>query len=416
MTVTALNSWTDTDLQAIREQLGRILKSGPFAQSRRRKRFLEYIVSETLAGRSERLKGYTIAVEAFNSPETFDPSVDPFVRIEAARLRDRLREYYAVEGQDDAIRIDLPKGSYVPLIKFRGTTPHESASAKATVSNTEANDTPLCSISARPSIAVLPFINMSARRADDYLSDAITENIITALSRFREFAVVASYSVFSYKGTGVRIPEIARDLGVRFILEGSVQKSKERVRVTAQLIDGSTGVHLWAERFDRAYVDLLAVLDEVTEQIVGRLGSPYTGRLGRAWRGQADSGTPRRLQAYDHLLAGLDVFDDYVPGCMAKARECLFRAIDLDPSFGKAYAKIAFSYILDVWFGWTDNESQSLAEAHKYATLAVSRDDDESWGHWAIGAYNILVGQHDRAIASYRRAMDPQSERPRSYG
>jgi hypothetical protein len=119
VTVIALNCWSESDQTAIREQLDRILKSGPFLQSRRRQRFLEYIVNETLAGRGERLKGYNVALEVFDRPETFDANVDPVVRIEAARLRDKLREYYDAEGQNDPIRIDLPKGSYTPEIEFR---------------------------------------------------------------------------------------------------------------------------------------------------------------------------------------------------------------------------------------------------------------------------------------------------------
>lgn len=246
---------------------------------------------------------------------------------------------------------------------------------------------------------------MSAKRADDYLSDAITENIITALSRFRDLAVTASHSVFAYKSKRRTLPEIARELGVRFVLEGSVQKSNERVSITAQLIDGHTGAHVWAERFDRSYGDLLAVLDEVTEHIVARLGSPYCGRVGKAWRGQADSSPPRMLRAYDHFLAGLDIFDDWAPGCMHKAREHFFRAIELDQAYGKAYAKIAFSHTVDAWLGWSEDAVQSLAEAGKYATLAITRDDDEAWGHWAHGYYSLFVGRHDCAIAEYRRAL-----------
>ena len=119
MTAISLNGWSESDQKAIREQLVRILQSRPFHQSDRRQRFLEYLVNETLAGRSDRLKGYNIALEVFDRPETFDPIVDPLVRVEAARLRDRLREYYEGDGQNDPIRIDLPKGSYTPHIEFR---------------------------------------------------------------------------------------------------------------------------------------------------------------------------------------------------------------------------------------------------------------------------------------------------------
>ncbi len=407
---TGAHVWNEDELRAIRLQVDRILASEAFAKSRRRRTFLSYIVDETLAGRGERLKGYTVGIEVFDREASFDASVDPVVRIEASRLRDKLRAYYAREGAHDPIRIDLPKGSYAPLIEFREAVALEPALANETHSGvvTEATRVPsaMTPISARPSIAVLPFINMSANRADDYLSDAITENVITALSRFRDLAVAASHSVFSYKSKGGQIPEIARELGVRFVLEGSVQKSKERVTITAQLIDGGTGAHFWAERFDRSFGDLLAVLDEVTENIVGRLGSPYCGRVGKAWRGQTDTAPPDRLRAYDHFLAGLDIFDDWAPGCMPKARAHFLRAIELDPAFGKAYAKIAFSHTIDAWLGWSEDAAHSLAEAQKFATLAITRDDDEAWGHWAIGYNSLFIGQHERAIAGYRRALE----------
>ena len=119
MTAISLNRWSESDQKAIREQMDRIINSGPFHQSHRRQRFLEYLVNETLAGRGERLKGYNIALEVFDRPETFDPTVHPLVRIEAARLREKLREYYDAEGQSDPIRIDLPKGTYTPQIEFR---------------------------------------------------------------------------------------------------------------------------------------------------------------------------------------------------------------------------------------------------------------------------------------------------------
>ena len=223
MTAISLSCWSESDQKAIREQLIRILNSGPFHQSQRRQRFLEYLVNETLAGRGERLKAYNVALEVFDRPETFDPAIDPLVRIEAARLRDKLREYYGTDGQGDPIHIELPKGTYTPQIEFRHEEPSPPVDALP--------------LQDKPSIAVLPFTNMSGDPDQEYFSDGITEDIITELSRFHEFTVIARNSSFRYKGQSPKIEEVGRQLGVQYIIEGSVRRIGDRVRVSAQLIE-----------------------------------------------------------------------------------------------------------------------------------------------------------------------------------
>lgn len=399
MTAVPLDFRSESDQKAVREQLARILRSAPFVQSERRQRFLEYLVNETLAGRGDRLKGYSVALEVFGRPETFDPVVDPIVRIEAARLRDRLREYYEPNGQNDPVRIDLPKGTYTPHIELR-----QQATPDPGPDRTDAP--PAEPVDKRPSLAVLPFVNMSADRTHDYLSDGITENIITGLSRFRDLSVIASYSTFAYKGKALNIQDVAKELGVRFLLEGSVQKSGDRIRITAQLIDGGTGVHLWAEHFDRGLEDITTVLDEVTEIIVARLAATYGGRLGKAWRRRPERNSPQNFHAYDHFQRGIDVFASFAPGSTDRARECFHKAVEIDPAYGKAYAKIAWAHLVDVWLEWSDDTAHSMAETLKYATLAIAHDDDEAWGHWALAGYHMFSGQHDRAIAAYQRALE----------
>ena len=260
MTVIAVNGWSESAQKAIREQLDRILNSGVFHQSRRRQRFLEYIVNETLAGRGERLKGYNIALAVFDRSETFDPNVDPIVRMEAARLRDRLREYYESAGQHDPIRIDLPKGAYKPQIEFR----HKDASRIAREKLPEASSTV-------PSVAVLPFDDLSADQNLGYLGDGVSEDIITALSRFPDLVVVARTSSFAFKGKAVDIRQVGKKLGVGYVVEGSVRKDGDRLRIVAQLIDTKKGEHVWSERFDRSGTDPWALQDEVTGMIVSAL-------------------------------------------------------------------------------------------------------------------------------------------------
>ena len=258
----------------------------------------------------------------------------------------------------------------------------------------------------KPSIAVLPFVNMSGDHAHDYLSDGITENIITGLSRFRDLSVIASYSAFSYKGKALRIQDVASELGVRFVLQGSVQKSSTRVTITARLIDGLTGAHLWAERFDRGVEDIATVLDDLTEIIVTGLATAYGGRLGKAWRGRAERTSPQNFQAYDYFQRGIDAFNLFTKGCTATAIQWFEKATERDPSYGKPYAKIAWAHLVDVWLGWSEDTSFSMAEALKFATAAIQHDDDEAWGYWAMAGYHMFSGQHDRAITAYQRALE----------
>src|SRR5262245_35972301 len=239
MTVIATSSWSESDQKAIREQLYRILSSGLFLQTRRRQRFLEYLVNETLAGRSERLKGYTIALEVFSRPTTFDPVVDPLVRVEAARLREKLNQYYEADGRSDPIRIALPKGTYTPHIEFR-----QSPTAERGLNRQG------------PVIAVLPFVNLSGDPKQEYFSDGLTEDIMTELSRSRDLQLLARNTTFQYKGRAVDVAKLGRELGARYVLEGSVRRTDDRLRVTAQLSDTETGTHVWADRFDRKLVDV----------------------------------------------------------------------------------------------------------------------------------------------------------------
>jgi adenylate cyclase len=262
------------------------------------------------------------------------------------------------------------------------------------------------SLAGKPSIAVLPFVNMSGDHAHDYLSDGITENIITGLSRFRDLSVIASQSTFAYKGKPLKIQDVASELRVRFVLEGSVQKSSTRVTITAQLIDGLTGTHLWSERFDRGVEDIATVLDDLTEIIVARLASTYGGRLGKAWRGREERTSPRNFQAYDYFQQGVDTFNLFTKGCTAAAIQWFEKAIEHDPSYGKPYAKIAWAHLVDVWLGWSEDTSFSMAEALKFATAAIQHDDDEAWGYWAMAGYHMFGGHHDRAISAYERALE----------
>ena len=299
-----------------------------------------------------------------------------------------------VEVEFDDVGVQSLKNITEPVRTYRvtGMAPISPAVTKATAD--------------KPSIALLPFVNMSGDPAQDFFADGVTENIITGLSRFRDLFVIASNSTFAYKGKAARIQDVSRELGVHYVLEGSVQRSSDRIRITAQLIDGETGRHLWAERYDRDLADIFAVQDEVTEMIIGTLATGYGGRLRKAWQGRMVRTGPRNFHAYDHFQRGIDLFNRFTREDVERARECFREAIDLDPAYGRAFAKISWAHMCDVWMGWSENPAYSMTKALEFANLAVERDDDEPWGHWALAGYHLFCQQHDRAIAAYRKALE----------
>ena len=320
--------WSVSDRKAIREQLVRILRSGPFQKSSRKQRFLEYIVNETLAGRS--VKGYDVALEVFGRPESFDPAVDPVVRVEAGRLREKLREYYGADGQGDHIRIDLPKGTYTPHIEFQ----REVGLRIAPRPTEEVSST-------FPTVAVLPFDDLSAGQNLGYFGDGVAEDIITVLSQFPDLAVVARTSSFTYKGQAVDIRRVGQELGVGYVVEGSVRKDGDRLQIVSQLIETENGEHVWAERFDRAGMDPWALQDEVTGMIVSAMTGEQ-GALKQAQYRQAWGKGATTLEEYDYYLRGHDQLMKYTRNGIERSGEI----------WREGLAKFPDSHLLKVKLAW----------------------------------------------------------------
>jgi adenylate cyclase len=225
----------------------------------------------------------------------------------------------------------------------------------------------------RPSIVVLPFANMSPDVEQAYFSDGITEDIITDLCKVSGLFVIARNSAFVYKDRAVHVPQVCRDLGVRFALEGSIRKAGNRVRVTAQLIDGSTGGHLWAERYDRDLTDIFEVQDEVTRQIVGALKIT----LSNAEQSRFVGGGTKNVEAHDLFLKGRALMRELKKdrGLFDRWMACLRRAIDLDPNYSDAYAALSMGHTLDHQNRWSDQPELALGEAERLADVAIAKDD-----------------------------------------
>lgn len=254
----------------------------------------------------------------------------------------------------------------------------------------------------KPSIAVLPFDNMGGDAEQEYFSDGVTEDIITELSRYPDFLVIARNSTFVYKQKVVDHKRIAQDLGVQFLLEGSVRRAGDKVRIAAQLIDALNGSHVWAERYDRTLNDIFAVQDEITETIVGTLGVTLEeARLKRAARKD-----PRSLDAYDKALQAWARFWRFSKEGNSEARRLAEEAIALDPSYARAHAIVAWTHLMDFSSYWVDDPDRALAQAYETARKAVTLDDHNAYAFLGLGASENWLGRHDQAIANMRRAIE----------
>jgi adenylate cyclase len=261
------------------------------------------------------------------------------------------------------------------------------------------------SMSDKPSIAILPFENMSGDPEQEYFADGIAEDIITSLSKLSQLLVIARNSTFAYKGKPVDLREVARDLGVRYIVEGSVRKARDRVRITAQLIDSVTGGHLWADRFDRGLADVLAVQDEVTHEIVSAMALKLTADE----EGLLKHKSTENLEAYDYFLRGRTMHWDVSKDSNAQAQAFFNRAIDLDSTFAPAYAFLAEELVLDYINQWSDATDHLLERAFDLAQEAVKLDDAYARAHFALGNACLWMRRHDQASAAFETAvaLDP---------
>jgi len=265
---------------------------------------------------------------------------------------------------------------------------------------------------AKPSIAVLPFLNMSGDVEQEYFSDGITEDIITALSKFRWFFVIARNSTFTYKGKEIEVKQVAEDLGVRYVLEGSVRKAGKKLRITAQLIDASTGFHVWAERFDRDLEDIFSVQDEITHNIVRSVGPEFiSAEMKRAQRKDA-----LNLDVWDYIMRASSHHGRYTKNDATEAQRLLHKAIKLDPLSSEAFCLLAFTHLMQVQFGWSESSAESIKEAEETAQKAVSIDDRDAWAHTALGLVDLISKRYDEAVSRLENAIDLNPNLANAYG
>ena len=376
------------DETAVRGQLERILASPHFAAAEGARRLLRFIVEEALAGRADRLKEYTLAVDVFGRGPSFDSKTNPAVRVEASRLRRRLEHYYLTAGREDSVLIELPRGGYVPAFLPHADVLHlreELAAAKAGREGEGVRNAVGASAAGGPSIAVLPFETLD-NGAQAPLGDGITIEIVTALSRFREFHVLGLNTVFRHRGE--RDPAtLQRELGARYLLTGTVRRDEDRLRVHAELLDAAHGTVLWAEGYERdlSVEAIFEVQDDIATRVVAAIAQPH-GVIGRPELVLARGKPPGRLSSYDCLLLFYAYAANRSPEGHRKLRAALETETAEAPGVAAPWAALSLVYT-DTWrFGYNAEHGRESARelALEAARKAVRLDPRNSLGYHAL--------------------------------
>jgi TolB-like protein len=287
-------------------------------------------------------------------------------------------------------------------IRFVGiVTAHESTQpVDSSADEPHSPSRPALPLPDRPAIAVLPFVNMSGDPEQEYFSDGISEDIITALSKLRWFFVIARNSSFVYKGKAVHLKQVAEELGVGYVVEGSVRKVGDRVRITAQLNDVATGSHIWAERYDRSLADVFAVQDEIAEAIVAAIEPQlYAAENFRAQRKPPDS-----MDAWDLVMRALSHYWRVTRQDNLVAQALLEKAIAIDLNYGQALGVLAASHTFGVHMGWAD-AATTVPIAERAALAAIRADSEDPWAHFALGSVYMFARRFDDSLAEFELAL-----------
>ncbi len=394
----------------IRSQLARILGSEAFDASGRNRNFLRYVVEETVAGRAAYIKGYTVAQSVFGRGADFDPQLDPVVRIEASRLRRSLERYYLTSGKTDAIRIELPKGGYVP--RFERAVENEApAAAPLPGPAADPPPAPLRNRDNGPSIIVLPFENLGGELNGDLLARGVTEELIGRLLAYKELRVICANTSFRLAASADP-GEVGRRLALGYVLKGAIRVAGARLRISMQLLDVEDGQYLWAERLDRELTsnDVWAVQEEVAAGIATRLGAPY-GAIAKVSQESLARRSLNGVEDYLSILKAYGYRRQLTPIAHAEVRECLERAVASNPASFEAWAQLALVYIDEYRFG-LNPRPDPLNRALTAAERAVKYGGNSALSHLALSLVYHYHREHEQAYAITRHAITLNPDNP----
>jgi serine/threonine-protein kinase len=377
---------------AIRDQLSRVVNSPEFAPSTRLCRFLTHVVSRTIDGDIDSLKEFAIAIDVFDRSSEYDPNVDAIVRVEARRLRAKLKAYYEQgQGTNDPVLIGLRPGSYVPVFRWLDAAPLKRR-----------EETPLGTKPGRTSIAVLPFVNMSPEPEQDYFCDGISEEITNSLTHLSGLNVIARTSAFHFKGASIDVREVGQRLGADLVIEGSVRKSGEQLRITAQLIQTESGHHLWSETFRRELKDVFVIQEEIAGSVADLLRLHFPEA-----QGAERSGVPN-LDAYTAYLRARFLIHQQSPEALQAALEQLKKLVRDYPSYALAYSGMAAANGLLAIFGVVSGRDvYPEVKANAERGYALDPESGETCTIFA-GLRGWFEYRWDEANSMYDRALKLQ--------
>lgn len=358
----------DLSAEVIREQLSCILLSSDFQSTRQLSQFLQFVVEETLAGRANQIKAYTIATSVLGRKSDYDPQTDATVRILAGRLRTRLEHYYSERGKSDPIRISIPKGRYIPFFQMNESDENHANGKAVQNKSSYASDV--------PSIAVLPLVNLNGNPEEDYFAQGLTEELIIALSSYRGLHVLPRYATLSYKDQVKDVNRIGKALGIRFVMEGSIRKVGRTMRVNVYLSDVLMGRQIWAQSYERSLSveNLLAVQDEIAQNVTITIGDVYGGVIPRVMGQESlERSEVPSLTAYEASLHYIHFFFELSSRTYAEARQAIEKALDSEPNNPELLAMISAVRRVGYGLGFS-NESNPLPEVLPQARRAVALD------------------------------------------
>lgn len=393
--------YSDRALQDIKEQLENMTNDRLFNASPRLKRYLRYLVNQTLSGNVHQLKAYTIGTELFERGADFDPLHDPVVRMETAKLRNRLMEYYFSAPNPGRVRIDIPKGGYVPTFTWldefeRSSEKADTAAASDIKEAGEDWGSKVSSSGSQISIAVFPFANLSQSQLSDSFIDGLAKEITVGLTWFDELAVVSSCTVHNLNRGQESIFKLSEQLGVRFALHGSAQRHRDLIRATAELVDMESGSNIWAERVEVKVnaEDFLTVQDEIAHRLVSRTGDSF-GSIRRKLRHEIGDKEPEELEFYELMLSYHQWVPTFDPDLFRQAKQSLELIYERDPNNAIVVAALADLYGSDYQMAY-GTVPDAIEKCQEFALRAIALDGSSQTACWALALHFFLQGNEDQ--------------------